>query len=294
MEKLQLILTNPCSENWDEMQPSATGRYCDQCEKNIVDLTTKSDAELISFFKKKKENVCGRLLSSQINRELLPPRSSAGWHSLLPLAIGAIVASPAQAKELRPLILQERQFAVLPRAPIGLSVTPPLTMDTIRGSVVNEYTNEPLKGVKVREKGFENVLAITDSAGKFELGIKDGGVAAAFTFELNEYAKLEMLPTEGMVVKLSKICIVRLGGASTVSLSKPPLYVINIGEKSYTLDAPSMNEINPDWIKSINVLNGANATAIYGERSVNGVIIIEINKTYAKQVDLLKKKKVLR
>lgn len=156
-------MTNPCSENWDYMQPLAAGRYCDRCEKNIVDLTTKSDAELISFFKKKKENVCGRLLSSQINRELLLPRSSAGWHWLLPLAMGAIVASPAQAKELRPLILQEGQSTALPMAPIGIAVTPALTMDTIRGSVVNEYTNEPLKGVKVREKGFENVLAITDS-----------------------------------------------------------------------------------------------------------------------------------
>jgi len=57
------------------MQQVGTGRYCDRCKKNIVDLTTKSDAELLQFFKNKEENVCGRLLSSQLNRKLALPTS---------------------------------------------------------------------------------------------------------------------------------------------------------------------------------------------------------------------------
>ena len=54
MKYLQLQLTNPCSEQWDDMQQAGAGRYCDRCEKNIIDLTSKSDAELIRFFKNKE------------------------------------------------------------------------------------------------------------------------------------------------------------------------------------------------------------------------------------------------
>ncbi|RYF99697.1 MAG: hypothetical protein EOO07_36415, partial [Chitinophagaceae bacterium] len=91
MKKQQLLLTNPCTENWDDMQTSKVGRYCETCTKHIVDLTTKTDAELIAFFKKKKENVCGRLLSSQLNRDLVTPPQKSNWQWLLPIALGASI-----------------------------------------------------------------------------------------------------------------------------------------------------------------------------------------------------------
>lgn len=294
MKKLQLILTNPCTENWDHMQPSGAERYCDHCEKNIIDLTTKSDVELIDFFKKKKENVCGRLYASQLNRELVLPRSRASWHWLLPLAMGAIVGSPAQAKELRPVVLQESQPVALPETSIRLALTSPSTRDTLRGTVIDEHSNQLLKGVKVREKGFENVLAITDDAGKFKLDIKEGSVANVYTFELNGYSRLEMQPAEDMVIKLYAERRIMLGGVSTISPDQAPLYVIHMGKKSYVLDLPKMNEINPDWIERIDVLKDAKATAVYGARAANGVILIEIKKAYEKQIDLLEKTKVLK
>lgn len=264
------------------MQATDAGRYCDSCEKHILDLTNKPDAELIQFFKKKKDNVCGRLLASQLNRELLLPPSKAGWHWLLPLAIGAIAVSPAQAKELRPVTMQ----TALPVVSVESAVKLPVAVDTLSGTVVDDRTAEPLKGVKVRQKGFENVLAITDSAGKFELSM----AATLCTFELNGYARVEAQLNAGMVVKLSMERIIMLGGISTIPLNKEPMYLIYTGKKSCAINASRLKEISPDWIEKVEILKDAKATSLYGSKAANGVILIEIKKAYAKKINFSQKK----
>ncbi|EOR95242.1 hypothetical protein ADIARSV_1730 [Arcticibacter svalbardensis MN12-7] len=71
--------------------------------------------------------------------------------------------------------------------------------------------------MKVRQKNFENVLAITDSTGRFELGISEVNKAIPFIFELDNYAKVETSLNGNMVVKLIAVGKVLLGGVSTVS-----------------------------------------------------------------------------
>lgn len=61
--------------------------------------------------------------------------------------------------------------------------------------------------------------------------------------------------------------MIRVRGIGTVNNSNP-LYVID------GLATSSMNFLNPSDIKSIEVLKDASATAIYGSRGANGVIII--------------------
>lgn len=53
MKDIQQVLTDPCLKQWEDMKPSSDGRYCASCNKTIVDLSSKTDAELIPFFKKK-------------------------------------------------------------------------------------------------------------------------------------------------------------------------------------------------------------------------------------------------
>lgn len=78
---------------------------------------------------------------------------------------------------------------------------------------------------------------------------------------------------------------VRIRGSSSILASNEPLYVIDgfpVDNNSNNLssgfaDGPSMNAlsiISPSDIESIDVLKDASATAIYGSRGANGVIII--------------------
>lgn len=65
---------------------------------------------------------------------------------------------------------------------------------------------------------------------------------------------------------------VRIRGASSISSINDPLYVIDGFQTNMG------NQINPDDIASIEVLKDASATAIYGARGANGVIIITTKK----------------
>ncbi len=63
-------------------------------------------------------------------------------------------------------------------------------------------------------------------------------------------------------------------GANSLTQGNSPLYVID----GFPIEDPTNAAINPADIASINVLKDASATAIYGSRGANGVIIIETKK----------------
>lgn len=70
---------------------------------------------------------------------------------------------------------------------------------------------------------------------------------------------------------------IRIRGFSSINSSNNPLYVVDgvylpIGNQ--TMNSNSIDYINPNDIASVEVLKDASATAIYGARGANGVVII--------------------
>lgn len=63
-------------------------------------------------------------------------------------------------------------------------------------------------------------------------------------------------------------------GNNSVSQENSPLYVVD----GFPIENPSNNIFNPEEIASVEVLKDASATAIYGARGANGVIIITTKK----------------
>lgn len=293
MEKLKLILTNPCSRDWDGLEVASNGRYCDSCEKNVVDLTGKSDAELISFFKRKNENICGRLLPNQLNRTLVMPATRTNWNWLLPLAVGTMFISPSRASEFKPVAAQQSDhgFTVLPVIENMERKVEKVEMKTltIKGKVVADESGTPLKGVKIRQKGFQNVLAITDSSGNFEVNLPKENKTVTLSFQLEGYVINDAQPVMNMLVKL-KTMVIRIGGVSMLHSGNEPLYIVRAGKRACAIDDATFKQIQPDWIDKVDILKDASATAIYGSKAANGVIIIEIKKAFAKKVDFSKKK----
>jgi hypothetical protein len=65
----KIVIKNPCSENWDEMKADSDGRFCQSCQKSVIDFTSKTDLEIKAFLKdKQEENLCGRFYLHQVNR----------------------------------------------------------------------------------------------------------------------------------------------------------------------------------------------------------------------------------
>jgi TonB-dependent SusC/RagA subfamily outer membrane receptor len=94
------------------------------------------------------------------------------------------------------------------------------------------------------------------------------GVSGNISMSLQgKVAGVEILTNQGSTGDVVEI---RLRGHSSVSFDKPPLYIIN--GNVYTGD---ISELDPSIIQHMEILKDANATAIYGSRGANGVVIIE-------------------
>lgn len=71
MPKKKIIqLPKPCSSKWDEMNAHQQGKFCDSCQKAVIDLTTKSDQEILRLYKLNNGKMCGRVNSNQLNRPM--------------------------------------------------------------------------------------------------------------------------------------------------------------------------------------------------------------------------------
>ncbi len=89
MKKSIIIrIPEPCHEDWAKMTVTEKGKFCDVCTKEVVDLTSKADEELVKILTKSK-NTCGRVKKSQLDREVKLERKSG--QSLAPLAASMLL-----------------------------------------------------------------------------------------------------------------------------------------------------------------------------------------------------------
>ncbi len=66
---MKIAINEPCHEDWDKMTPNEQGAFCLACQKTVVDFSSKTIAEIKSFFtlKPKEESVCGRFRDKQLH-----------------------------------------------------------------------------------------------------------------------------------------------------------------------------------------------------------------------------------
>jgi len=69
------------------------------------------------------------------------------------------------------------------------------------------------------------------------------------------------------------------GAPSSIQGSNEPLWVID-GE---IVETKTLKDFDPNKIKSMKIIKGAEATAIYGNKASNGVIIIKLKKEFRKK-----------
>ncbi len=65
----KILITKPCTKNWDTMQPTEVGRHCNSCKKDVVDFSVLSDDEVKNYLIKNiGKETCGRFYNHQIDR----------------------------------------------------------------------------------------------------------------------------------------------------------------------------------------------------------------------------------
>ncbi|MDR1974462.1 MAG: TonB-dependent receptor [Bacteroidales bacterium] len=113
------------------------------------------------------------------------------------------------------------------------------------------------------------------------------GSASADRMLMGKVAGVVVTPNGGAPGSGSRI---RIRGSASISAGKEPLIVIDgipLENRSVAGSPSLLSTINPNEIESMTILKDASATAIYGNRASNGVVLI-----VTKKADLDKKVKI--
>lgn len=188
----------------------------------------------------------------------------------------------------------------------------------LKGKIIDQRTNEPLAGAKVStgpdnstltNQNGEFQLAITDSyqsvtisaegyttqtiflGGKTTLDLqmtsttdsnKPGNTLGSDDLGNQPVVDLEQ-STQGRAAgvfvqnsggQLGQGTKVRIRGGSSLTGSNDPLYVVD----GVPLTSDNQSDIDPSSVESIEILKDAAATALYGSRASNGVVLITTKK----------------
>ncbi|MEI6945575.1 TonB-dependent receptor [Paraflavisolibacter sp. H34] len=113
---------------------------------------------------------------------------------------------------------------------------------------------------------------VTGSVGKINMAEMSKAPVRSFDEALaGRVAGVQVTSSDGQPGSATNIVI---RGANSLTSSNAPLYVID----GFQVENPNSNAINPSDIESIEVLKDASATAIFGARGANGVILITTKK----------------
>lgn len=64
---MKISIPEPCHENWGVMTPNEQGRFCQSCQKTVVDFTHWSTADIQNYFARHYgQKVCGRFKNEQL------------------------------------------------------------------------------------------------------------------------------------------------------------------------------------------------------------------------------------
>ena len=135
---IQIVIPTPCHESWEEMTPVDGGRHCAHCNKRVIDFTQSSDEELYNAVTSANGELCGRLLTTQINRPISIPYQphSRLYRIAIAMGLGLIFTqSPQVLAQNSPPLVQDSLIFGKPKANDSLNSK---TSGGISGRVIDE------------------------------------------------------------------------------------------------------------------------------------------------------------
>ena len=170
----QLNIQEPCSENWNAMQPQDRGKFCMQCSKEVFDFTKLNNKEIVEIIESSKANFCGRLSTHQLNKPIEIPSKKNNFKIVKTLAAvfllgstGSLFAIPLSEKTKSVSVSKSnKNFKRLDLKQIKTDTL----KNTIKGQVLTEF-GESLEGFIFVEE--LDLMIETDSEGNFEINIPE-------------------------------------------------------------------------------------------------------------------------
>jgi len=145
-KSIVISIPEPCHEDWARMNATEKGKFCSVCTKEVFDLTSKTDEELVKILTKNK-NACGRVKKSQLNREVKMERKSG--QSFAPLAASMLLPLTLFSNNPRS---ENNSLSEKPMVSLGIgrfSNTNNLRLSVFTKGIVRDENGNPLKNVEI-------------------------------------------------------------------------------------------------------------------------------------------------
>ncbi|MGG5208032.1 TonB-dependent receptor plug domain-containing protein [Chryseobacterium sp. MIQD13] len=239
---MKITIPKPCHENWAAMTPEEKGRFCSVCSKTVRDFTIASDEEIINTFSNSSEDICGNFYESQLNRNLQYSYINSVF---VKFAVGFILTTGGL---------------------ISVNAQQNVANDTLK-------TEEPKK-----------VVIATFHSRKDQKMLGSTTIVPTDTLVKAQENETKEVPSKvpGLIINPmpesnSGKQEIRIGGANaSLRNDQKPLVVMN--KKVISFD--DLQKVDPNSIKTMNVLKGVSAVAVYGSQAQNGVIVITTKKKW--------------
>ncbi|MEQ8926739.1 MAG: carboxypeptidase-like regulatory domain-containing protein [Fulvivirga sp.] len=212
MNSFQLNIKNPCNQKFDSFSKTDVGGYCKSCEREVIDFTKMTDAEIKNYFLNKPDKVCGRLRDDQM--KLYTADSSFTIRSNTYVGLGFLsllsilpIQGFSQEKLRTSSELSESSSNDVKKELKS-------TIRSVEGNVMSIEDGSPLRGVSISLKGNPKINTTTDLNGnyKFDHEFKAGdilifsfiGLATAeipirFNTPYNIEMEIQMAPNMGEI-----------------------------------------------------------------------------------------------
>lgn len=194
-----ITLPQPCNEDWHAMTPTERGRFCNSCQKCVIDFTGYTDSELYQFFTRQNDgNICGRFLNTQLNRQIQAP-PHATLHQLYKWAMAA---------GLTLLLTTVTDVPVFAQAPLKTEQVSKQSAQPLYGyvyGVVTDRYGNTVPGVKVTllTDDSTHISSISDAYGNYRLnGTPNGELTILFERDGYQSSKLISVPVYGRNAQL--------------------------------------------------------------------------------------------
>ncbi len=172
MKKISIAIENPCHEDWNRMTPEKQGRFCNSCEKIVIDFSEMSDSEILQFFNKPKtEKICGRFKSEQLIQKTESTTPTKTWEqSIFPSATNHTTSNPKPP-------IQLLHFAYILVLVLGIGVSS-CNSETTKGEILLGDTTAVVDtlGTSETTKGkilLGDTIAVVDTLGEETNQIKN-------------------------------------------------------------------------------------------------------------------------
>ncbi|WP_395062316.1 carboxypeptidase-like regulatory domain-containing protein [Flavobacterium sp.] len=228
MEKFNIKIDKPCSEDFKTFKKTDNGGFCNSCKKTVVDFTKMSDQEILTYFSNEKSKTCGLFLESQLkyysNLSLSNniKKSNTLASSIFGLSLVSILSltnAYSQEKTNTTTIIKEENVATKKNID-SLDINEKITVS----GIVSDKSG-PLPGANIFLKNY-NISTQTDIDGKFTFPkqLKTGDVLIVSFIgytrqEIKVKSKNESI-TMNYDVKLNNCQMVMMGEVATNKIYK--------------------------------------------------------------------------